>query len=99
MGVKTLLSGKIQNGRHEITNLSYHIFTKKLDGYKIISPNHMFSVSRNAINKRYIHLTSISCKILSGRHKITKVIISSLIIQIETGLFHLTLCFWYQGMQ
>ena len=81
MGVKTLLSGKIQNGRHEITKV---IFTNNLDRDKIISPNHMFSVSRNAINRRYIHLTSISCKILSGRHEITKVIISSLIIHIET---------------
>ena len=59
----------------------------------------MFSVSRNAINKRYIHLTLISCKILNGRHEITKVIISSLIIQIDTGLFPLTICFCYQGMQ
>ena len=43
--------------------------------------------------------TLSSGKIQNGRHEITKVIISSLIIQIDTGLFHLTICFRYQGMQ
>ena len=79
MGVKTLLSGKIQNDRHEITKIIISS-TDNLDRGKIISLNHMFSVSTNAIKKRYIHLTSISGKIQNGRREITKVIISSVII-------------------
>ena len=51
MGVKTLLSGKIQNGRHEITKVIISS-PNNLDRDKIISPNHMFSESRSAINKR-----------------------------------------------
>ena len=38
-------------------------------------------------------------KIQNGRHEITKVIISSSIIEIETRLFDQTICFWYQVMQ
>ena len=38
-------------------------------------------------------------KIQNGRHEITKVIISSSIIEIETRLFYQTKCFWYQVMQ
>ena len=38
-------------------------------------------------------------KTQNGRHEITKVIISSPIIYIETRLFHQTICFRYQGMQ
>ena len=38
-------------------------------------------------------------KIQNGRHEITKVIISSSIIEIERRLFHQTICFRYQGMQ
>ena len=58
MGVKTLLSGKIQKGRHEITKviISSPII---LDRDKIISPNRIFSVSRNAI-KQTIHSFDIN---------------------------------------
>ena len=43
--------------------------------------------------------TLLSGKI-HGRHEITKVIISSSIIEIEKRLFHQTVCFrCYQGMQ
>ena len=42
-------------------------------------------------NKQYIHLTLSSCKIQNSRHEITKVIISSLIIRIQTILFHQTI--------
>ena len=43
--------------------------------------------------------THSSGQIQNGRHEITKVIISSSIIEIETILFHQTICFRYQGMQ
>ena len=43
--------------------------------------------------------TLLSGKIQNGRHKITKVIISSSKIEIETRLFHQTIFFRYQGMQ
>ena len=43
--------------------------------------------------------TLLSGKIQNGRHEITKVIISSSIIEIETILFHQTICLRYQGMQ
>ena len=43
--------------------------------------------------------TLFSGKIQNGRHEITKVIISSSIIEIETKLFHQTICFRYQEMQ
>ena len=48
MGVKTLLSGKIQNDRHEITKIIISS-TDNLDRGKIISLNHMFSVSTTCI--------------------------------------------------
>ena len=38
------------------------------------------------------------CEIQNGRHEIAIMIISSLIIEIETRLFHQTICFRYQGM-
>ena len=38
-------------------------------------------------------------KIQNGRYEITKVIISSSIIEIETRLFYQTICFWYQVKQ
>ena len=55
MGVKTLLSGKIQNGRHEITKV---IFTNTLDIDKIISPNHVFGIKE--CNKQTIHSFDIN---------------------------------------
>ena len=42
--------------------------------------------------------TLFSGKIQNGRHEINEVIISSSIIEIETRLFHQTICFRYQGM-
>ena len=58
-----------------------------------------FRYHRMQWNKRYIYLTSLSCKIQNCRYEITKGIISSLIIEIETALFFQTICFRYQGMQ
>ena len=43
--------------------------------------------------------TLLSGKVQNGHHKITKVIISSSIIEIDTKLFHQAVCFRYQGMQ
>ena len=77
----------------------YDIFINNRDRDNIFSQNYMFSVSRNAI-KQTMHLFDIRIsKIQNGRYEITKVIIYSLIIEIETGLFHQTICFPYQGMQ
>ena len=53
----------------------------------------------NAIKKRYIYLTSLSRKIQNGRHEITKVIISSVMIEMGTRLFHQAIRFRCQGMQ
>ena len=44
-------------------------------------------------NKQTIHSFDINIMQNFGRHEITKVIISSLIIQIETGLCHLAIMF------
>ena len=55
----------------------------------------MFSLSRNAI-KQSIHLFDIFImQIQNGHHEMTEVIISSLIIEIVTILFHQTICFRY----
>ena len=54
-GCQSLLSGKIQNGRHEITKV---IFTNNLDIDKIISPNHVFGIKE--YNKQTIHSFDIN---------------------------------------
>ena len=46
--------------------------------------------------KRFIHFTSLQYTIQNGHHKITEVIIFSLIIEIVTRLFNRAICFRYQ---
>ena len=71
-GFITLELFKIKNGSHKITKVM----------------NMIFSLNHNEYNKtratfiRYV--TSLSCKIQNDRHEITKVSISSSIIEIKT---------------
>ena len=52
MGVKTLLSGKIQNGRHEITKV--FISSSIIEIETKLLHQTMFSVSRNRTNETFI---------------------------------------------
>ena len=61
-----------------------HIFVNNWDRDEIISPNHMFSLSRNAIKQTIPSLYIIIMQIENGHHEITKLIIFALIIGIKT---------------
>ena len=89
---KPIFSGKIQNGRHEITKVIISSSIIEIET-RLIHQTICFLYQRMKWNKRYIYLTSLSHKIQNGPHKITKVIISSSIIEIETKLFNQTICF------
>ena len=78
---------------------SDHIFVNNWDRDEIISPNHIFSLSRNAIKQTIPSLDIIIMQIQNGHHEITKLIIFALIIGIKTILFYQTICFRYQGIQ
>ena len=86
----TSLSCKIQNGRHEITKVIRYSSIIEI-ATTLFHRTIIFSLSRNAKNKRYMYSTSLLCKIQNGRHEITEVGMSSSTIEIETKVFHKTM--------